>query len=519
VGGPEAPEDIISRVIDAGDIHLLSSAPDGVELHPEQVAIALANGYFRDMLVHMGDEGDLYVYEGRWLGGREAELAVLRRLRLDYLLLTEDPSMSRHVGGRRSFEWYSREVMALLRAAASSRRWVPIDGIRIGKHLLRWEPAPGSRVLIPILKEYEMERTIFTIEMDAGPLIMRALDAGPHAVLPARARDALRSWVDGRWYLLLELLGYPSIPRYIWNYAVMLVGNGANGKSTYLRLLEDLYRPHVVHIGLQVLSDPSQRFAVAGLRSALVNVYADLPRTPLSDSGRFKVLTGGDSITADRKFREPVSFVNGAKLFFSANELPETHDYSVAFWRRWIVVEFPHQFPRDDDFYARAFPEDDRPAILAAAIAAFARALRRGGFAGVGTAQDYQEIWKRRTDSVYAFVMEMLESGRYIRDPKGEVDLSLLYSDYVAYVNSSDVFTKPLAKNWFVARLMEMGFGRRHSGSSRFIQGLRRLAGAGESGASPPRPRRGAAAASPRRARSPPGSAPACRCPPGWWRC
>jgi len=483
----DTPDDIVRLIVSTGDLYRIGWLDDGTKLDPEQVALAMANGYFRNMRVHMGEEGDLYVFNGRWLGGREAEGAIADALELDYHSLTEDLRMRRHLSAHRPFRWYLDEVMALLRAAASSadRRWTPVEGIRIGKHLLRWDVHPDSHIFYPVLKEYEGEPTTFMIEADAGPLIERALRDGPSAVLPPRARDALRSWVDGKWYLLLELLGYPSIPRYIWNYATMLVGGGSNGKSTYLRLLEDLYRPHVVHIGLQLLSDSSQRFAIANLRNALVNVYADLPRTPLTDSGRFKVLTGGDAITADRKFRDPVSFVNRAKLFFSTNELPETHDYSYAFWRRWIVAEFPHEFGRDSTYYDRTFPEDDRPAILAAAIAAFARALRRGNFAGVGTAQDYQEIWKRRTDSVYAFVMEMLESGRYIRDPRGEVDLSAIYSDYVAYINTSDVFSKPFAKNWFVAHLAEMGFSRRHSGENRFIQGLRRVSGMRERDADP----------------------------------
>jgi P4 family phage/plasmid primase-like protien len=481
----DTPEDIINHVIYTGDLSLLTSADDGVKVNPEQMALALANGYFRNMRVHMGEEGDLYVFTDRWLGGREAEQAIARALRLDYHELTQSSYLAKHMEGRRQFEWYFREIMALLRANATSRRWTPVEGVRIGKHLLRWDMHPDSHIFFPVLKEYEGEPTTFMVDMDAAPLIDRALRDGPSAVLPPRAREALRSWVDGKWYLLLELLGYPSIPRYIWNYATMLVGGGSNGKSTYLRLLEDLYSPHVVHIGLQLLSDSSQRFAVATLRNALVNVYADLPRAPLTDSGRFKVLTGGDAITADRKFREPVSFVNGAKLFFSTNELPETHDYSFAFWRRWIVIEFPHEFPRDSTYYDRTFPEDDRPAVLAAAVAAFARALRRGNFAGVGTAQDYQEIWKRRTDSVYAFVMEMLESGRYIRDPRGEVDLSAIYGDYVSYINTSDVFSKPFAKNWFVAHLAEMGFQRRHSGENRFIQGLRRVSGMREADTNP----------------------------------
>ncbi len=54
------------------------------------------------------------------------------------------------------------------------------------------------------------------------------------------------------------------------------------------------------------------------------------------------MLTGEDEICADRKFRDPTCSKNYTKLIFSADELPEVINQTYAFWRRWIVVEFPN---------------------------------------------------------------------------------------------------------------------------------------------------------------------------------
>src|SRR5208283_2759033 len=62
----------------------------------------------------------------------------------------------------------------------------------------------------------------------------------------------------------------------------------------------------------------------------------------------FKMLTGGDSIGTEKKFKDEYSFVNYAKLIFSANKPPKvTDEDSYAFWRRWILIEFPNQFGDD----------------------------------------------------------------------------------------------------------------------------------------------------------------------------
>ncbi len=75
----------------------------------------------------------------------------------------------------------------------------------------------------------------------------------------------------------------------------------------------------------------------------LANIFADLPKQPLKYTGVFKMLTGEDEICADRELRDPIYSKNYTKLIFSANKLPEVIDQTYAFWRRWIVVEFPNR--------------------------------------------------------------------------------------------------------------------------------------------------------------------------------
>jgi Predicted ATPase len=91
------------------------------------------------------------------------------------------------------------------------------------------------------------------------------------------------------------------------------------------------------------------------LRGKLANIFADLPSDALRNTG--KVLTGNDRITADRKHRDPIRFTNYAKLIFSCNQLPKVYDMTLAFWRRWLVIQFPNIFPPNEEFRKKFIEE------------------------------------------------------------------------------------------------------------------------------------------------------------------
>ncbi len=111
-----------------------------------------------------------------------------------------------------------------------------------------------------------------------------------------------KSW-SNQWKTLIEIIGYTLYPRYILHKAFMLHGSGSNGKTTYLRLLNDILgENNVSSISLQEISE--RPFSRVPLHNKLANIFSDIPAQPLKYTGYFKVLTGEDSISADRKNRD-----------------------------------------------------------------------------------------------------------------------------------------------------------------------------------------------------------------------
>ena len=300
------------------------------------------------------------------------------------------------------------------------------------------------------------------------------LEEVANALCP-KTLKTFKEWVGDKWPLLFEIIGYTLYPRYDMHKAIMLVGEGRNGKSTYLRLLKDILGPHnVSSVSLQDLTDETRRFAVIQLYHKLANIYADLPDRPLAHTGRFKILTGEDIIEADRKFRDPIKFVNYAKLIFSTNQLPPVRDMTTAFWRRWLVIEFPSQFPLDPTFYERTFTKDEIEGTIIVGLLAFRNVWLRRKFSFEETEADYKEKWLREINSVYAFIQDLLqgkiEGYKAGKDPNARVKASELYGIYVEYCNSED--REALPKRQFTIEMERLGFEKVTIKGTRYYKGL-----------------------------------------------
>ena len=211
--------------------------------------------------------------------------------------------------------------------------------------------------------------------------------------------------------ILEEALGYLLFPDCRYEKAFMLTGEGANGKSVLLTAIEAMIgKQNISNLKLQ---EVGERFSTAQLVGRLANVFADLPRDALQDTGAFKMLVSGDRQKAERKHKDPFEFANRAKLWFSANELPKTRDKTTAFWRRWIVVPFPHSFlegdpRRDPHLKAKLQEPEARAYLLRLAVEGFQRLVARGHFIESQATRRALNQYKVESDSLTAFIDERL---------------------------------------------------------------------------------------------------------------
>lgn len=237
--------------------------------------------------------------------------------------------------------------------------------------------------------------------------------------------------------IMWELIGYTLYRGYPFQKAFMMVGEGANGKSTLLRAMREFIGgENVSAVELQDLAD--SRFAAAKLDGMLANMAPDISARELEHTGTFKALTGGDTIQAERKYEEPYEFRNHATLIFSANRAPPAPDDTHAYERRWVYFQFPNTFNKNDNDYKPQSEllkdfRDEHPAMLNQAVEAFQDLWERGGFQETVLMKEYEGAHDRLTDPAVEYVKDHLE-----RDEGSHVRKSELHKKFQNWAREND---------------------------------------------------------------------------------
>lgn len=228
----------------------------------------------------------------------------------------------------------------------------------------------------------------------------------PEATCPGWDRFVGEVFPGDAVQLAYEIVAYLMRPDTSMQKAVLLLGEGGNGKSTFQAALTAFVgRENVASLSLHRLE--SDRFAVARLVGKLANIAADLPSEHLAGTSVFKALTGGDLLTGEYKYRDVFDFVPFSRLVFSANYPPRSADASAAFFDRWIVVPFTRTFRGTEEEIPRAELDArlaDAPelsGVLNRALDALTEMRERGG--GLLRSESMREAWaefRQTTDPV-----------------------------------------------------------------------------------------------------------------------
>jgi len=149
--------------------------------------------------------------------------------------------------------------------------------------------------------------------------------------------------------IIQEIFGYALHRDYFIHKSFMFNGKGRNGKGVTLNLMEKLIgKDNCCDLTLKDME--KDEFTLCRLHNKMLNISGDINNSKIYENGSFKKLTGGDTITARRKFKTDIHFKNYAKMIFACNELPDFHDDSDGNWLRWILIDFPFQFKPKNEY-------------------------------------------------------------------------------------------------------------------------------------------------------------------------
>lgn len=259
--------------------------------------------------------------------------------------------------------------------------------------------------LIPYSHEY-----FFTTKHPVGFPILE-IDRG---VCPEKISKFMYSIMEGdldKIETLEKMMAYCFYRKYPIQKAFMLLGAGSNGKSTLLNLLTQMLgKENVSNVELQ--SFENNRFATADLYNKNANIFADISNNALKNNSTFKSMCGDvDTLRSERKFQNSFGFNNYAKLIFSANQLPETHEESDAFFRRWCIIEFNKQFTGTEvnPNLTKEITEQEEMDKFFSYLMPKLRDILSGYFITEETIEEAREKYMRNANSTTFFASDYLE--------------------------------------------------------------------------------------------------------------
>jgi len=178
-----------------------------------------------------------------------------------------------------------------------------------------------------------------------------------------RFLDEIYERDEERKALLQEWAGYLLTPDTQYHKFMVLEGEGANGKSVVLEVMEALVgSENTSHVPVEVFGD---RFQLAQTVNKLLNIAPEVNESAKLNEGAIKQFTAGDVMYVDRKHVEGIDVKPTARLMMATNNRPPIADRSDGMWRRMLFV--PHRLnvrPAEQNPHLAAELKQELPGIL-----------------------------------------------------------------------------------------------------------------------------------------------------------
>jgi putative DNA primase/helicase len=252
---------------------------------------------------------------------------------------------------------------------------------------------------------------------------------------------------------LLELVGNCLLPNYKHEHILFLFGEGANGKSTWLNVVDTfLGSDNTTSLDLQKLSE--NRFATARLVGKWANLAKDLPAKKLHDTGTLKNLSGDEAVSAEKKGQDGFDFHNRAKLMFAANRPPVLGERTYAIQRRLVPIHLPYKFTdaddghkdRQNDLEADLTTAEELSGLLNAALDGLHRLEQQGDVSLPETKEERLELYEKHSDHIKAFRVDCLSNEGDEAETKADI-----YNAYTNFCEDRD--REPVARSTFWKQL------------------------------------------------------------------
>lgn len=238
-----------------------------------------------------------------------------------------------------------------------------------------------------------------------------------------------------------EWIGYCFYRNYMYKKAVIIVGEGDTGKTTFLELITKLIGDQNKS-GVSLHKITSDKFSSAQLYEKHINIFDELSADDVHDTANFKIATGGGSIMGEHKFGEQFSFKNFSKLTFACNKIPDVKDMNdEAYFNRWMIIHLEKTIEKKISNFLRTLTTDEElSGLFNLAITGLNRLLAQDGFSYKFSGIDTKLEMMRSSSSIASFAAEGIQ-----KDPGNEMTKEELYKVYTDFCDSKNIAPETMA--------------------------------------------------------------------------
>ncbi len=250
-----------------------------------------------------------------------------------------------------------------------------------------------------------------------------------------------------------------------------LVGDGSNGKSTFILTLLEMLGDYAIQAAPDLLLakkgevHPTEQSDLFGRRVA---ACVEVEKGRAFAEVTLKQLTGSDRIRSRRMREDFWEFFPTHKLWISANHKPIVRGTDLAIWRRLLLIPFDVTFTDDrKDTELPAKLRGELPGILAWAMEG-CRAWQCDGLKPPDAVLHETAKYRAEMDVLGQFVSE-----KCVVDPRAKVGATELYRAYVTWSEAAG--DAPQKQRGFGHAMTERGFPRQKDGHANTVtyQGIR----------------------------------------------
>lgn len=243
--------------------------------------------------------------------------------------------------------------------------------------------------------------------------------------------------------IIQEMFGYCLLPTVSAEASFFMVGEGSNGKSVLLYLLENI-------IGIKLCSALSvehmttSQHATTSLVGKRLNICYE-EESQFVKSDKFKALVSGEPTEINYKYGKIFSVRLPVKFIFATNELPTFSGFNHGLLRRIKIIPFKRRFAdNEQDRTLKPKLLSELPIITAWAIKGAKRLVQNGyKFSDSKASNEVKEEFESNLSAAVAFIRE-----EYKEDENSFMFYSDLYTRFVEWCKENG--KKQMSKTTFL---------------------------------------------------------------------